>query len=301
MTATRTRSYRRRGTAYAFFLMTTLLVTIIGMAGLRVAGIGLRSAVAINQQVEAQACAQSGVELGLVALNRTNNWRDNLPVDTWSTPVAVGNGLASWKIKPVVGTTFTGKRNGSVRVYGRGTAGDATWLYSVEVQPPAEVLLDNELTNGDLESGTATPWFAYGSCAVQYADWNVYEGGGSLHVAGRAPGSGAGQLVQGLVSGGTVRAQAYVSVNGTPQPVWMRLEVQSTAGTQQFEIATAASVAKWRALGGTITPTWDGTLTSAALLIGSDDTEELLIDAARFMLMPAPPGPIDGTWQREPD
>lgn len=298
MTATAWHTQRRRGTAYAFFLMTAMLVAIIGMSGLTVAGLGLRSVVAVNDRIAAQTYAEAGVDIGLVALYRTASWRDVVPVDTWSTPMAIGDGTLEFKIAPLDGLTFTGKRNGRVRIYGRGIRGNATWLYSEVVQPPLEEPLTTELSNGDLESGVASPWFQTGGCVVMHATWEQYAGTASLLVTGRSPGSAAAQSIPGLSNGTTVQAEVQVKVNGGSDNAWLRLEVLTTEGTQQFEIASG-TISNWQRLSGSITPNWTGNLIQADFVVGSDGTSELFIDDARVMLTPGPPGPVPGTWQRE--
>ncbi len=295
----RSRGPRARAASYAFFLMTALLVTVIGLSALTVARIEMRGATESNQRTEAQFYAQSGVEQAALAIFNNPSWRSTITHNAWTTPQAIGNGTLSWKIVDDVNGRFDTDRNAIVRACGKGVSGGATWVYSAEIQPPPEQLMATLLTNGNLEDKSIAPWTAYGGCAIDIRDSPTHGGAASMRINGRAPGSGAKQVLPTLTNGGLYAGSVYVQADAGSETVWFGLQVTSSSGSRYIELARTTAGRNWTQLSGTIRPSWDGSFVRAELIIGSDGKEDMYVDDARFVATPGPTGIRQGTWRRE--
>ncbi|MFH0982679.1 MAG: carbohydrate binding domain-containing protein [Planctomycetota bacterium] len=295
------RRTRRRGASYVFFLGTAMLVTIIGLSALTVVRVKRQAAEAVNDRTAAQEYAQSAVEQAVLTIYTTANWRNSLAHNTWSAAQPLGEGTFVWKLVDEINGSFTVDRNARVRVYGKGVCNPSTWVYSVLVQPPPEELPTELLTNGNLETGSVSPWWASG-CNLKLDTASTHGGANSLLIWQRTSvtASACQTIATTIQTDTTFHVRAWVRTRTSPETVDVGTWVQSGAGWQYFAIATLAGTTSWQSVEGTFTPTWTGALMDAYLEIaGTSLLQEILIDDVSLTSSPSALGVVPGTWRRE--
>ena len=91
------RKHNRRGSAYVLFLMTAMMVTLIGMSAMWVTRVQRRSAQTAEGSAQARYYARSAVEMGFLMMNQDPAWRANLGTGDWFTEISIGTGTMSLK------------------------------------------------------------------------------------------------------------------------------------------------------------------------------------------------------------
>ncbi|MBK7403698.1 MAG: hypothetical protein IPJ41_03445 [Phycisphaerales bacterium] len=131
--------YSRRGSVYLYALMLSLVLTTIGLALLSIQRVNARAASLETSITRAEGLARAAVDLAIETVVSDGSWRSRYTNDTWQPTVSLGGGQVSFKL---VDETDSNLNNGDdpVRVYGRGTAGDAVRIYSVELDPALTAL-----------------------------------------------------------------------------------------------------------------------------------------------------------------
>ena len=296
-----TARYRRRGASYVFFLGTAMLVTVIGLSALTVVRVKRQGAEAVNDHVAARIYAQSAVEQGLLAIYSNDKWRDLYAHNTWSATQSIGAGMFAWKLVDEINNSLTLDRNARLRVYGKGARGPSTWIYSVEVQPPPEAVLSNLLSNGDLETGFVTPWWATG-CILNVDNLSKHSGANGLFLGTRTSvtASACQTIKANLQQDSPLQVMAWIKTRTTPETINVGVRVLSDAGWQYFAIGSLSGTTTWQQVQGTFTPAWTGLLQDAYLEIaGTILLQEILIDDVSLKRAPGAVGIVPGTWRRE--
>ena len=300
------RGSRRRGASYIFFLGTALLVTIIGLSALAVMRVRLRAAAVENDTAAARFYARSAVDSALLTIAGDDDWRSHIAHGAWDTERPIGDGSLTFKIIDEVNGNLTTDPNAPVRVFGKGMAGEAIWIYSVKVQPPPAGLYPDLITNGGIETGAATPWVATIGCDVSASgDASVVRSGlWGLEIKNRlSADAGVGQtLAAAIEEGATYYGELWVKMRDVPDIIWFRLRIETMFDTFLFRFDQAQVGTEWTRLSGTITPSWSSTATHVVLDVGTELTnKDFLIDDVSMRLLPTEIGPLAGTWQREAD
>ena len=117
---------RRRGSVYLAVLGAAALVTIIGLSALLIARIDLRRATDTSDLAQARLCALSGVDMGLLLIQRDpGGWRSTVAGAGGSLPAMdIGSGtFALEAVDPVDGDLLSG--SDPVLLTGIGYAGRA--------------------------------------------------------------------------------------------------------------------------------------------------------------------------------
>ena len=297
------RDPRRRGTAYVFFLGISMIVMIIGLSALMAVRVRSRAAEDVNDGATARLCAQSAIEYTLLTMYKDSKWRDNTDHDTWQTTRETGEGTFTWKLVDETNGSLTADRSAPVRAYGMGNCGESVWVYSVLIQPPAEGLsiASNLLTNGDMETGAEAPWWETGDCKleIKHGADEHHSGEYGMKVKGRDdPGSGPWQTIT-VRSDRSYRGVAWVRMKDTTDDVRLLLGVQTEAGWDWYTFAQAQVDEDWIQLAGTVTPSWSGTLISAALKVETTTRDkDFFLDDASLTQVPGLTGPSPGSWTR---
>ncbi len=84
-----------RGSAYVLFLITAMIVTLIGMSAVLAIRIQRRIAQTTQGIIQARHHAQSAIELGFAMINQDPDWRTNLGTGPWITDQSMGSGTIS--------------------------------------------------------------------------------------------------------------------------------------------------------------------------------------------------------------
>ncbi len=130
------RPHRRSGTLYVGVMMTALIVAMVGLSGLSVAHLGIRSSQSVRDSESAAMLARSAVEEGIRQLAGNSSWRttfaNNVAYPT--TAISQNGGTLTWKYVDLDGSLNNNTADG-VRVYGIGQAGKATYVESVLLLP----------------------------------------------------------------------------------------------------------------------------------------------------------------------
>ena len=148
---------RRRGSAYVLVLSTALLLTVIGLAALTVARLGVRMNAAADDGVEAEVLAESAVEYALCQVAIDPNWRTTYKSGSETTPVPLGRGTISFRLVDETDGLLDNSGSDPIRIYGIGRAGIATRIYSVRAcgQDPVTCLNTVMTTNANIDWWTS--------------------------------------------------------------------------------------------------------------------------------------------------
>jgi hypothetical protein len=300
LSGTRVERGRRRGTIYVAVLSTALIVAIIGLAALLGARL-LQWATSLTENaVRADIQAQTTIDRALLLLVNDANWRTRYAHDVWTAPQVLDGVTTSFKLVDELDGNLANAANQPVRLYGRAFVGDALRIYSVQLTPRVP---RNLLVNADMEFGVSN-WSGSG-CVLEPVTDDVRGGTRAIYVRNRF-GSSSGprqELTAALQNGAPYNFEVWVKVDGVSHNIQLVIETTgSESGTQWFVSAGTLVPAAWTRVAATITPSWQGTLQSAAVyVITSSNTTAFRIDDAsltnanpRHALVVVP-----GTWRRE--
>lgn len=119
-----------RGSVYLAVLGAAMLVALIGVAGVMVNRVQYRTAAANREAAAAGVLARSAVELAMHRIAE-GGWRAAYPHDTWAAEQILGGGKITFKLLADGGNLADAD---TVRIVGRGRAGDAMRMCSVRVR-----------------------------------------------------------------------------------------------------------------------------------------------------------------------
>ena len=124
----------RRGTIYLVVLGMVMLIGIIGVAGLTVARIQLRTANAANDFSVARLCARAGMEAAMFKMRIDPTWRTDLGNGTWFNNVPLGQGSYTvTAVDPITGD-ITLPTNHPVALTSTGNKGSASYSLQATIQ-----------------------------------------------------------------------------------------------------------------------------------------------------------------------
>lgn len=146
---------RRRGSIYVIVLSATSIVVLAGLSGLASVRVKHRTVVLEQSWDDAGGLAQSAVEHALIAIDSDRWWRETC--EDWEAvyrpEIPLGSGTMSWRLDDLVDSNLNDSGADPLRIYGRGTVGDATRVYSVLAWPtgqPLDVLRTAVHASGEL-------------------------------------------------------------------------------------------------------------------------------------------------------
>jgi len=141
---------QRCGSVYLHVLVSSLLITIIGLGAMSAVRLQTRSARLARQSTQARNCAVSAVELGLVLVKQNPAWRTARPNGVWLLNKPLGDGSFTLEgIDPTDGVLSDSVYEPLV-LTGTGTAGPARHKTRVTLVPVVEPL---EALNTCIHSG----------------------------------------------------------------------------------------------------------------------------------------------------
>ena len=124
-----------RGSAYLAVLGASTIVMIIGLAALMAVRVEQQISTDADEAVQARFNARSSIEAALFFTDAVPTWRDIFPNDTWLM-LFFDDGTIAFKFDDEIDGVLSGDATQPVRLYGKGTVGDAVRIQSVLLQPP---------------------------------------------------------------------------------------------------------------------------------------------------------------------
>jgi len=291
---------RRRGTLYVAVLSTALIVTVIGLAALLGARLLQRATSLTENAVRADIQAQTTIDRALLRLVNDATWRARYINDTWTAPETLDGVTTSFKLVDELDGNLANDPNQPVRLHGRAAVGDALRIYSVQLTPRVR---RNLLVNADMEFGVSN--WSGSDCLLEPVTDDVHGGSRALYVRNRSSSSSGPrqELTATLQNGVPYNFEVWAKMDSVSRTVQLVIETTgSESGTQWFVSGGTVVAPAWTRVTATITPSWEGTLESAAVyVITSSNTTAFRIDDAsltnanpRHALVVVP-----GTWRRE--
>ncbi|MFI4872285.1 MAG: hypothetical protein ACIARQ_10780 [Phycisphaerales bacterium JB061] len=131
---TRSTTPTRRGTIYILVLMTSIIITLIGILGFRMVESQARVARIDAQRDNAAALAESAVQWGIHYVMLADDWRDSVNSSETIRTMTVGDGQISVLLFDPDGD-LADEETDAVTIVGTGTIGDASQSYAVTLQP----------------------------------------------------------------------------------------------------------------------------------------------------------------------
>ena len=290
----------RHASAFVFALSVTMLVMVIGVAGIA----SLRAATAqgarTDDAVAVTQLARSAADLGVQMLVEYTTWRTGMKNDAWYELGDVNGAKLYMKIVDDDGS-LSDDADDSFRVYGRAATDNATRMFSVLVRPSKKIGA-NMIANGDFETDL-TGWTA---------------SDGNLAIETASPGEGLQSLrLENLTSGlkgPTVPVSGVAKKTVYESGFWARLA--SGSATLNVTLTLEQGLIDWSTYqsAGVIGTTWSHhTVTFAATDSSSftgatlgfnpgGTTADFLLDGVDFHT-PATTSleVVEGTWRREID
>lgn len=295
---------RRRGSMYVTVLAASTLVAVVGLSGLALSRIARRTSIGTNETVAARAYAQSAIEIALNSIASDKNWRTTYTHDVWTSDYAIGDGTYAFKLVDPESGSLTADTTAPVRVYGRGTSGEAVRMYSVLVTVTAGTP-DNVLENADFESGT-TSWSNYGSAALTASTIDPHGGSLCLYVSTRSSAS-AGPMQD--VTADIQSAKTYQT------DVWLKCETGTATfqlnlnltlpdfSTTTYTVATGTVGTAWQLVTGTVSlPAFPGLYLGRFIIRTQSAKVNFFVDDAMlFEVGSETPIPtiVADTWRQE--
>jgi hypothetical protein len=289
---------------YLAVLMTALIVAVIGLSGLTLSRIQLRSAEGEREIVSARLYAQSAIEMALLAINDDPDWRTTYTHDVWTAARSIGEGTYAWKLVDEKNGDLAKDPSAPVRLYGLGNAGDALRLYSVLIQEPRTGAGSNLLSNPGMENGT-TDWLELGDCDLEARDDGPRTGTWYLKVKNRDNwSSGPRQSIVGKITTGTTYdTEAWVRTKDFTEKMWLVVWLRTFVGWTPIYVTSADVGTSWTRISGSFTPTWTGALSEAYWKVHTDwDDQDFMVDDTALAEAGETANeliPIRGTWRRE--
>ena len=213
---------------YVIVLATASLVMVIGLTGLSLTRLHVKTAAQTNDWMEAWVLAEAAAEQALVELdaltvNGIPIWRIVYTSGVDAFTGHLGRGTLSWRLIDEIDNNLANDEAQPVRLYGIGQVGQAVRVSSVLLQRVGTG--SNLLQNGDIETG-ASQWDGDG-CSLSIETVNLHGGLKSLEVKNRnSSDDGPRQDVRNAVTNGTI----YVV------EVWVKMKIGTDSALIAFEV-----------------------------------------------------------------
>jgi len=264
-----------------------------------------RTAAATTAATTVRITAQSIIDLSLHKLAENANWRRNHTSGSWTAIAGIDSKNWAYMLEDEKDSLLENDPYDSVRLHVRAEVDGALRIYSVLLRPAEPV---NLLSNGDMESGI-TNWAEYGtSCQLIACNSKFHTGKWSIGVVNRQDKNTAmitNLSPEDLTSGSSYQCEMQVMADDKDTNIKVKMVITSTvSGTKSFSFTKPVNEADkfWIKISGTLTPTWEGSITSAYLKVRDKETDEnFYIDDASLKLDPNLAGlsVVAGTFRQE--
>lgn len=143
----RLRAYRsrhgRRGSAYIMILMTAMMASTFGLAGMYVSRVQNRNTSLMGDWKDAETCAMSAIDLGLlIVMQNPEDWRTRMEANT-RTPIdkqAIGRGTCTTVASDPVDGDLANNKTDPVVLTGIGRVGKAVFKWQVKLDANGELV-----------------------------------------------------------------------------------------------------------------------------------------------------------------
>ncbi len=124
----------RRGSVYVAVLGGTMLVAVIGVAGVLAVGVERRGSELVSATGEARALAASGLDLAAHRMQNTTTWRAAAAAAP-TTKIGLGSGLASFTFSDPIDGDLANSVEDPILVRATGETGSALQMLEVRLAP----------------------------------------------------------------------------------------------------------------------------------------------------------------------
>ncbi|MFP4144458.1 MAG: carbohydrate binding domain-containing protein [Phycisphaeraceae bacterium] len=291
------RRSRERGGVYLAVLGASMLVAILGVAGLLAVRLQRRAAEGPPAATAARLLARSGLELAVQQIESDPDWRTRFPDGQWTQPVMLGEGQVRYRLTDVGRNRLSSDPAKDAWLTAEGRLGDAVRLVRVRLQPRWRLAGSNRLTNPGFERGRWM-WTRRGHARrIEITFDPVRSGEAALVIRGDPlRGGGARQdVATRITSGERWEIEAWVRRPGSGKShANLELVIVSGGTARRLGVRTVEVDEKWTRLRATVRPAWTGSLDAAHLLVHSDAGDLLVDDVVlrpasdRHAMEPAP-------------
>lgn len=125
----------RRGSVYLAVLGTSIITMILGLAALMAVRVEQQISANAKDAVQARLNARTSIETAFHVLQSTANWRNTFAHGLWTT-LSFDDGTIAFKLVDEKDGILHGNTTQPVRLYGKGTVGNAVRIQSVLIEPP---------------------------------------------------------------------------------------------------------------------------------------------------------------------
>lgn len=296
---------RRRGGIYAIVLMTSAIVTVIGVSGLVAVRIQHNSIEGAHRAIEARAHARSAIEKAMLRLSTDADWRSTYTHDQWTDGIPMDRGVLRFKLVDATGSDLAANPTGAVWLYGQASHGLTERHTRTLLQPRFKLPGANLLRNSGMANGTRHWWTHSDISRLRYTEHVARRGEGSLYFAPRdQPGAGVNQHVTDRIeSGTTYRLEAWVYMDRKDDFLIQLYIRDSINGEQWFGHVTRYDEEyTWQRVRAVVTPTWSGTLEEAFIQVRVRHRVRDPFFVDQVLLMPEryfhEMVPVHGTWEQ---
>lgn len=128
----------RRGAAYLITLGITLIVSLLGLAGLKIVRLTRAQYSHVADMSDAQQLARAALDMALLRIETQSDWRAMMEAGTWSADQPLGNGFYSFEASDPGDGNLTDSDMDPVVIVGTGKSGNARKMLAMQVNFDAD-------------------------------------------------------------------------------------------------------------------------------------------------------------------
>lgn len=126
---------RERGGVYLAVLGASMIISVLGVAGLYAVNLQARISVNSNNAMRAAIASESGIDYARLQMTLLPGWRTEIKHDSWTTPIPFDGGTLAFKVVDETDGSLTNNNTDPVRIHGKATFGKAVRIQSVQLLP----------------------------------------------------------------------------------------------------------------------------------------------------------------------
>jgi len=134
-TRSQSRSARCRGGVYLAVLGASMIISILGVAGLFAVNLQAKISVSANNAMRAAVACDSAVELARTQLRSSDSWRSAFSNNTWTSDITFDGGTIAFKLIDEIDSNLSNNTTDPVRLYAKASYGKAVRIQSVVLVP----------------------------------------------------------------------------------------------------------------------------------------------------------------------
>lgn len=264
----------RPGTVYLHVLVVATIVSVIGLASIRLSRLGLQDNDVRVDIAKARLLADAALQITTQELAEDIDWRENHEHGKWTDAQDLGEGKFSYMLDDESSQDLEDDDDNRVRLHIRAAVGNAVRCVSADLDELVAERYDNILKNADMEQGVNNFSVTGSGGNVNANGSNEYEGNLCLFVNNRSAKTDA--LMQDVTSE-VINGEDYIASGWVKTPFDQRvaigLWIVSSANPSGSAItASGTAGSDWTYLSDRITAEWEGTLYAAYFIVVPYDT-----------------------------